>query len=81
LFFNIVVNYLALTDGASWFNEATIAASPQALLPTVPAVVKIAFHPIPYGRELLRRKVKTTSKQKRGESLIRSLPLQNLTPH
>jgi len=32
------VNYPALADEASWFNEAAIAASPQALLPAVPAV-------------------------------------------
>jgi len=32
------VNYPALADGASWFNKAAIAASPQALLPAVPAV-------------------------------------------
>jgi len=33
----LVVNYPALTDGASWFNEGSrYTASPQALLPAVP---------------------------------------------
>ena len=36
--YDYAVNYPVLTDRASWLNEAATVASPQALLPAVPAV-------------------------------------------